>query len=134
PGIVLLHHIPGWDDLYREFARRFASHGYTVICPDLNCRRGHGTPPEVAAIVKDEGGMAYDTIVPDCEAALRWLKSLPTSNGKVGLVGTWSGGRYAFLVAGRIKGYDAVANMGGNVIVASGQLNTKQPTSPIDYT
>ncbi|MBA2447183.1 MAG: dienelactone hydrolase family protein, partial [Chloroflexi bacterium] len=31
PGLVLVHHMPGWDELYQEFARRFANHGYTVI-------------------------------------------------------------------------------------------------------
>ena len=35
PGIVLVHHLPGWDELYREFARRFTQHGYVVICPQL---------------------------------------------------------------------------------------------------
>src|SRR5881397_2529657 len=38
PGIVLVHHIPGWDEFYREMTRRFAQHGYNAICPDLFCR------------------------------------------------------------------------------------------------
>ena len=44
PGIVVVHHMPGWDEFYQEFAERLARHGYTVICPDLYCRFGHGTP------------------------------------------------------------------------------------------
>ena len=52
PGIVLIHHLPGWDELFQEFARRFANHGYTVICPDLYCRAGHGTSDDVAAKVR----------------------------------------------------------------------------------
>ena len=35
PGIVAVHHLPGWDEFYREFSDRLARHGYTVICPDL---------------------------------------------------------------------------------------------------
>ena len=35
PGVVLIHHLPGWDELYREFTRRFAHHGYQAICPNL---------------------------------------------------------------------------------------------------
>ena len=26
PGMVLIHHAPGWDEFYRETARRFAHH------------------------------------------------------------------------------------------------------------
>jgi len=49
PGIVAVHHLPGWDEFYREFSERLARHGYSVICPDLFCRFGHGTPDDVAA-------------------------------------------------------------------------------------
>jgi dienelactone hydrolase len=33
PGMVLLHHAPGWDEWYREATRRFAHHGYVTISP-----------------------------------------------------------------------------------------------------
>ena len=56
PGIVVIHHMPGWDELYREIARRFAQHGYMVICPNLYSRFGHGTPEEVAVKVREKGG------------------------------------------------------------------------------
>jgi len=135
PGIVLVHHAPGWDELYQEFARRLANHGYTVIGPDLYCRVGHGTPDDVAAAVRAQGGVADDTVVADCAAALRWLKSLPTSNGKAGIIGSCSGGRHAVLVAGRVPGFDAVVDLWGGRVVASGdQLTPKQPVAPIDYT
>src|SRR5207253_4700037 len=35
PGVVMTHHLPGWDEFYREFARRFAEHGYIAIVPNL---------------------------------------------------------------------------------------------------
>jgi len=38
---VAVHHLPGWDEFYREFSERLARHGFTVICPDLCCRFGH---------------------------------------------------------------------------------------------
>src|SRR6266511_6417465 len=69
PGIVFVHHLPGWDELTQEFTRRLANHGYTVICPDLYCRAGHGTPDDVAAAVRAEGGVADDAVVADCAAA-----------------------------------------------------------------
>ena len=32
PGIVAVHHLPGWDEFYREFSERLARYGYSVIC------------------------------------------------------------------------------------------------------
>jgi carboxymethylenebutenolidase len=135
PGVVLIHHMPGWDEFYQEFARRLANHGYTTICPDLYCRFGHGTPDDVAAAVRAEGGVADDSVVADCEAALGWLKALPTSNGRVGIVGTCSGGRHAMLVAGRVNGFAAVADLwGGGVVMSPEQRTPKRPVAPIEYT
>src|SRR5579859_5199239 len=91
PGVVLVHHMPGWDEFYQEFSRRFASHGYIAICPDLYCRVGHGTPDDIAAKVRAEGGVADDQVVADLSAAAKWIKSQPNSNGKVGIIGTCSG-------------------------------------------
>jgi carboxymethylenebutenolidase len=135
PGMVLVHHIPGWDEFYQEFARRLANHGYTVICPDLYCRDGHGTPDDIAARVRADGGAPDERVVADCAAARRWLKSLPTSNGKVGIIGTCSGGRHSVLVASRSPGFDAVADLwGGGVVAAADQLTDKRPVAPIDLT
>ena len=49
PGMVLIHHMPGWDEWYREATRKFAHHGYATISPNLYFRAGHGTPDEVTA-------------------------------------------------------------------------------------
>jgi carboxymethylenebutenolidase len=135
PGIVVVHHLPGWDEFFREFSDRLARHGYSVICPDLYCRFGHGTPDDVAAGVRAQGGVHDDSVVADCGAALRWLKALPTSNGKVGIIGTCSGGRHALLTASRVPGFDAVADLwGGGVIAGQDELSEARPVAPIDYT
>src|SRR5947209_14069273 len=86
PGIVLIHHMPGWDELYREFTRRFAQHGYNAICPDLYERAGHGKPDDVTQKVRAEGGIPDAQVVDDCVAAARWLRALPASNGRVGII------------------------------------------------
>lgn len=134
-GIVAVHHMPGWDEFYLEFSERLARHGYDVICPDLYCRFGHGTPDDVTATVRSQGGVADDSVVGDCEAAMRWLRALPTSNGKVGIIGSCSGGRHAVLVASRVPGFDAVVDLwGGGVVMAADQLTPARPVAPIDYT
>jgi carboxymethylenebutenolidase len=38
PGMVLIHHAPGWDEWYRECTRKFAHHGYVSISPNLYFR------------------------------------------------------------------------------------------------
>jgi carboxymethylenebutenolidase len=135
PGIVAVHHLPGWDEFYREFCERLARHGYTVICPDLYCRYGHGTPDDVAASVRSQGGVHDDAVVADCAAALTWLKAQPSSNGRAGIIGTCSGGRHALLAASRSEGFDAVADLwGGGVVMAPENLSEAQPVAPIDYT
>jgi carboxymethylenebutenolidase len=135
PGMVLVHHMPGWDEWYRETTRKFASYGYVTICPNLYFRDGHGTPEDVAAKVRGAGGVSDDQVVGDVSAALEVIKALPYVNGKVGVFGTCSGGRHAYLCACRIPGFSAVVDCwGGRVVMAPEELTPKQPVAPLDYT
>ena len=135
PGVVLVHHLPGWDEWNREAARRFAHHGYAAICPDLYHRVGHGTPEDVAAMARGQGGVPDDQVIADVEGARLYLEGLPQQNGKVGMIGTCSGGRHVFLVACRTTGFDAAVECwGGRVIMSKDDLTENQPVAPIDYT
>jgi carboxymethylenebutenolidase len=135
PGVVLLHHMPGWDEWYREAARRFAHHGYVAISPNLYFRAGHGTPEDVSAKVRAAGGASDEEVLGDVAGSLQYLRALPFLNGKVGIFGTCSGGRQAFLAACRVPGFDAVVDCwGGGVVMAPEKLSPKQPVAPIDYT
>ena len=135
PGVVVIHHAPGWDELYREFTRKFAHHGYIAISPNLYHREGHGTPEDVGAKVRGDGGVPDDQVMGDVEGSMRYLRSLPYLNGKVGVFGTCSGGRNTLLAACRIAGFDAAVDCwGGRVVVSRDELTAKQPVAPIDYT
>ena len=135
PGVLLLHHAPGWDEWYREATRKFAHHGYVAICPDLYHRAGPGAPDDVAAKVRAAGGVADDQVIGDAEGAIHYLRSLPYVNGKVGVMGSCSAGRHTYLVACRVKGVDAAVDLwGGRVVMSKEELNPKQPIAPIDYT
>ena len=57
PGMVLIHHAPGWDEWYREATRKFAHHGYAAISHNLYHRAGEGKADDVAAKVRAEGGV-----------------------------------------------------------------------------
>jgi carboxymethylenebutenolidase len=136
PGLVVIHHMPGWDEIYREIARRFTQHGYSVVMPNLNYQYGNGTPEEMSAKARESGGVHDDIVVANCEASMKFLKALPTSNSKVGIIGGCSGGRHAYLTACRVKGFSAMVDLwGGGVVVGSKEeLRPSTPIAPVDYT
>lgn len=135
PGVVVIHHMPGWDDWYKEATRKIAAEGFAALSPNLYFRSGHGTPEDVAARVRAEGGADDETVLGDVAGALQLLKSLPYINGKVGVWGTCSGGRHAYLAACRLPGFDAVVNCwGGRVVMDDNELTPRQPVSPHTYT
>ncbi|HJR80855.1 MAG TPA: dienelactone hydrolase family protein, partial [Anaerolineales bacterium] len=135
PAMVLAHHMPGWDEWYREATYKFANHGYVTITPNLYFRAGHGTPEDVAAKVRADGGIPDEQAAGDLAGAMQFLRSLPYGNGKVGIFGTCSGGRHAYLAACLASGFDAVVDCwGGGVIMPKENLDEKHPVSPIDYT
>ncbi len=135
PAVLLIHHLPGWDEFFRETARRYAHHGYLCLSPDLYCRAGHGAPDDVAAKVRAEGGVPDDQVVADAQGCIDLLRAHPAHNGKVGVTGTCSGGRHTVLIASRATGVDAAVDCwGGRVVQAPGDRPPAQPVAPIDYT
>jgi len=135
PAMVLTHHMPGWDDWYHETTLKFARQGYATITPNLYYRAGHGTWEDVAAKVRGEGGVPDDQVVGDLAGALHYIRAQPYANGKVGVFGTCSGGRHAYLVACRAPGFDAIIDCwGGGVVMPKENLSPNFPVAPIDYT
>ena len=135
PSIVLIPHMPGWDEWCRETARRFTQHGYGVMCPNIYHRAGEGTPSEVAKRSMEAGGQYDADVMDDTKSCLDFLKMQKTSNGKVGVIGMCSGGRHAFMAACLIEGFDAAVDCwGGGVVQAEESLKPQQPVSPHTYT
>jgi carboxymethylenebutenolidase len=97
-GVVVIHHMPGYDAATKEIVRRFAVHGYDALCPNLYSREAPGADPDdAAAAARAAGGVPDDRLVGDVGGAARYLRAMDTSNGKVGVTGYCSGGRQAFL-------------------------------------
>jgi len=135
PAMVLAHHMPGWDEWYREAAYKFALHGYATISPNLYFRAGHGTPEDVAAKIRGEGGIPDDQAVGDLTGAMEYIRTLDNANGKAGIFGTCSGGRHAYLAACRSKDFDAIVDCwGGRVVMSPDELSDKCSVAPLDYT
>jgi carboxymethylenebutenolidase len=135
PGIVVIHHMPGWDASNREIARRFAHHGYAAILPNLHFREGKATPEENSASIRAAGGMPDDRTMGDVEGAIEFLQGLPYHNGRIGVIGYCSGGRQAYLAGCTVKGIDAVVSCyGGGVVAKPEELSPRQPVAPVDLT
>jgi carboxymethylenebutenolidase len=99
-GVVVIHHMPGYDRGTKEIARRFAELGYDAIVPNLYYREAPGAAPDdAAATARANGGVPDDRLVGDVGAAAEYLRSLSRSNGKVGVIGFCSGGRQSVLAA-----------------------------------
>ncbi|MFI9106177.1 dienelactone hydrolase family protein [Streptomyces fildesensis] len=99
-GVIVIHHMPGYDRGTKEIVRRFAELGYDAICPNLYFREAPGAAPDDAAAVgRANGGVPDARLIGDVSAAAAHLRALPTSNGKAGVIGYCSGGRQSVLAA-----------------------------------
>jgi carboxymethylenebutenolidase len=99
-GVVLIHHMPGYDRATKEMTRRFAELGYDAICPNLYWRDAPGaSPDDAAAVARARRGIPDERLIGDVDGAAAHLRGLATSNGRVGVIGYCSGGRQAVLAA-----------------------------------
>jgi len=99
-GVVVIHHMPGYDRATKEIARRFAELGYDAIVPNLYWREAPGAAPDdAAATARAQGGVPDARLIGDVDAAAGYLRALSASNGKVGVIGYCSGGRQSVLAA-----------------------------------
>jgi carboxymethylenebutenolidase len=118
-GVVVIHHMPGYDRTTKEIARRFAELGYDAICPNLYWRQAPGAAPDdAAATARAQGGVPDEQLIGDVAGAAAHLRSLPGSNGKVGVIGYCSGGRQSVLAACNVD-LDAAVDCYGAFVVGT---------------
>ena len=135
PGVIVIHHMPGYDPETKEIARTFAVHGYVALCPNLHHRDAPGADPKTAAAAaRQAGGVPDDRCVGDVAGAVRHLRTFPAWSGTVGVIGYCSGGRQAYLSACRLPFDAAVDCYGGRVVAGPDDLSERQPVAPIDLT
>jgi carboxymethylenebutenolidase len=116
-GVVVIHHMPGYDASTKEIVRRFAANGYVAVCPNLYSREAPGAEPDdAAATARAAGGVPDARLVGDVGGAAAYLRALPTANGKVGSIGYCSGGRQSFLAACSVD-LDAAVDCYGAFVV-----------------
>jgi carboxymethylenebutenolidase len=135
PGVVVIHHMPGYDRATKEMVRTFAVYGHSAVCPNLYHRHAPGAPTgEAAKAALEAGGVSDEQCVGDVAAGLRFLRALPTANGRVGVIGHCSGGRQAYVAAATLDFDAAIDCYGGRVVAAPEDLTPARPVAPIDMT
>jgi carboxymethylenebutenolidase len=117
PGVVVVHHMLGYDEPSHEITRKFAAHGYAAIMPNLNWRVAPGaSSDDAAAAARAAGGVPDDQVVGDIAGGVRQLRSAPSAGSRIAVIGFCSGGRQAFLAACRLP-VDAIIDCYGAYIV-----------------
>lgn len=130
-GVVVIHHMPGYDEATKEITRKFAAHGYVAICPNLYWREAPGaSSDDAAATARAQGGVPDDRLVGDVAGAVAYLRSLESSNGKVATIGYCSGGRQSFLAACSLD-LDAAVDCYGAFVVGEPPEGRSLPMRPI---
>ena len=123
-GVVVIHHMPGYDRATKEIVRRFAELGYDAICPNLYWREAPGAAPDdAAATARARGGIPDQRLVGDVGGAAMYLRALPTSNGRVGVIGYCSGGRQSVLAACNLD-LDAAVDCYGAFVTGTPPANS----------
>jgi carboxymethylenebutenolidase len=116
-GVVVIHHMPGYDSPTKEITRKIAAFGYAALMPNLYYRDAPGaSPDDAAATARAMGGVPDERLVGDVAGAAEYLRGLSGSNGKVGVIGYCSGGRQSFLAACSLQ-FDAAVDCYGACIV-----------------
>ena len=132
-GVVVIHHMPGYDEKTKEITRTFAAHGYLAICPNLYWREAPGaSPDDAAATARAQGGVPDDRLVGDVGGAVRHLKSLGSSKQKVATIGYCSGGRQSFLAACSLE-LDAAVDCYGAFVLAPAPEGGPMKVTPVGH-
>lgn len=142
PGVVVIHHLPGWDEWTTEVVRKLAHHGYAAVSPHLYSRTGLSPDEAGAAAFRGlrEGGPIVGQpdaqAMGDISASATWLKAQNFSNGRVGCIGFCSGGRLAYLAASQVPEIDAAVDCWGGAVTRGERWPTNEhhPVAPIDLT
>jgi carboxymethylenebutenolidase len=128
-GIVVIHHMPGYDRESKEITRRFATAGYNAICPNLYWREAPGAASDdAAATARAAGGVPDDRLVSDVHGAMLWLDNLGNSNGKTATIGYCSGGRQSWLANGSLSLAAAIVCYGAFIVGETPEGMPKRPS------
>jgi len=132
PGIVVIQEIFGVNKYIRSVADWYAAHGFVALAPDLFWRQEPGV--QLSEADREKAFALYNGLdeakaVEDTAAAMEFLRSYSSCNGRVGAVGFCLGGNLAYLLSVRFKPDVAVGYYG--VSIEKSLDEAKNLTSPL---
>ena len=131
PGVIVTMEGMGLMEHHKDIARRFAGLGFLAIAPDLYSREGSPDPSNMDQIIKTLMSVPDSQAMDDLDGAAIHLKNQAHCNGKVGIIGFCSGGRYTLMMACQSSNIDAaVDSAGGNIV--QDEVTPLRPVQPID--
>ena len=129
PGVIVTMEGMGLEDHMKDLCRRFAEQGYIAIAPDLYTREGR---PEPEKVLETLFSVPDSQTMGDLEGAAVYLKSNTSANGKVGIIGFCSGGRYTLMFACSSSNVNAAVDSAGGHIIPDDGPTAARPVAAID--
>ena len=126
PGVVVIQHAPGVDEVIQVLTRRLAMAGYVAIAPALYHREDPDNDPGGR-----RGRLKDANIIADVNATIDLLRRHPAVRpDRIGITGFCMGGRVTYLMAASNPAIRAAGNFyGGDVMQSWGGAS-----SPFDLT
>jgi carboxymethylenebutenolidase len=92
PAVIVIHENRGLVPHIQDVTRRMANEGFLALAPDALTPVG-GTPEDISNVGELFKKLNNDETIKNFVAAVKYLKTHPKSNGKVGCTGfCWGGG------------------------------------------
>ena len=114
PAVIVIHENRGLVPHIKDVTKRMAAEGFLALAPDALSPVG-GTPNDISNVRDLFGKLNPEETTKNFVAAVKYLKSHPNSNGKVGCTGFCWGGAMTNQVAVNCENLDAAAPYYGSV-------------------
>jgi carboxymethylenebutenolidase len=124
-GVIIVHEEWGLTDWVKSFSKQISAEGYLVIVPDF--LSGHKTEKDSLPIFVNENiirtallNANTEQIMSDLDESFKYLKSHPSCNGKIAIIGFSWGGTQAFSYLAKNPGLTA-----GYIFYGTSPINKK---------
>ena len=126
PAVIVIHENRGLVPHIQDVTRRMAKEGFLAIAPDALSPVG-GTPEDVSNVGELFKQLKPEETTKNFVAAVKYLKTNPLANGKVGCTGFCWGGAMTNQVAVNAPDLDAAVPYYGRQPVAEDVAKIKAP-------
>ena len=116
PGVVMIPGVRGHNDEMERLARSLGSEGFQAMAIDLYSHTPDADVSDLQAARETIARVSDRQIVGDVLGAAGYLRGLPHTTGRIGIVGFCAGGRYVYISIAYADGIDAAVACYGPVM------------------